>query len=302
MTNRWWTYQKERFPIVKHGILIAVLSASAVGYSLMLRGQTAQSMQAIGSGVIAFITLFLLFLQLRIIDEFKDFREDARYRPYRPVPRGLVTLRELAIVGIAAAAIELGLAMAMGVPLVLLLFLVWAYLGLMSQEFFAAKWLKSRPLAYMLSHAVVLPWMALYATACDWGGAGAAPSADLIGFLLVSFFSGLVIEVGRKIRAPNDEEPGVATYSALWGRQRAVTVWLGLIWAIAVTALLAAKPIGAIAPVAIVSLLLLTGSLIVAWQFLIHLKTTWAKRLEWISKLGTLLVYLSVGVVPLLRY
>ena len=40
----------------------------------------------------AVVTSFLSFLQLRIADEFKDFDEDSRYRPYRPVPRGLVTL------------------------------------------------------------------------------------------------------------------------------------------------------------------------------------------------------------------
>ena len=53
----------------------------------------------------------LFFLQLRIADEFKDFEDDARYRPYRPVPRGLVTLRELAWVGVGAAAIQLALAL-----------------------------------------------------------------------------------------------------------------------------------------------------------------------------------------------
>ena len=42
----------------------------------------------------------VFFLQLRIADEFKDFAEDSRFRPYRPVPRGLVTLTELGWVGV----------------------------------------------------------------------------------------------------------------------------------------------------------------------------------------------------------
>ncbi len=41
----------------------------------------------------AFGNSFLAFLQLRIADEFKDFEEDSKYRPYRPLPRGLITLR-----------------------------------------------------------------------------------------------------------------------------------------------------------------------------------------------------------------
>jgi 4-hydroxybenzoate polyprenyltransferase len=35
-----------------------------------------------------------------------------------------------------------------------------------------------------------------------------------------------VIEVGRKIRAPADEEPGVDTYSSVWGCSKAVLIWL----------------------------------------------------------------------------
>jgi len=46
-----------------------------------------------------FASSFLMFALLRIADEFKDAGDDARWRPYRPVPRGLVTLRQLAVAG-----------------------------------------------------------------------------------------------------------------------------------------------------------------------------------------------------------
>ena len=45
-------------------------------------------------------------LQLRLADEFKDFEEDSRYRPYRPVPRGLVSLRDLAWVWAGCIALQ----------------------------------------------------------------------------------------------------------------------------------------------------------------------------------------------------
>ena len=38
-SNRWWIYQRERFPILAHGVLITVFSSSAVSYSRLLRGQ-----------------------------------------------------------------------------------------------------------------------------------------------------------------------------------------------------------------------------------------------------------------------
>ena len=38
--------------------------------------------------------------------------------------------------------------------------------------------------------------------------------------------AGIVLEIGRKLRAPEDEEPGVSTYTAEWGRDRALAAWL----------------------------------------------------------------------------
>ena len=80
-----------------------------VSYSSLLRGYT-----LIPDGkalIVAFVTTFIFFLQLRIADEFKDFADDLRFRPYRPVPRGLISLRELGVVGVIGALIQLLLAL-----------------------------------------------------------------------------------------------------------------------------------------------------------------------------------------------
>src|SRR5271154_472032 len=105
MVNRWWIYQRERFPIFAHSPLIAAFSLSAVSYSALIRGM--HQLPGWRSCLVAFASSFLFFLQLRIADEFKDFEEDSRFRPYRPVPRGLVSLRELGVLGVIAAAIQL---------------------------------------------------------------------------------------------------------------------------------------------------------------------------------------------------
>jgi 4-hydroxybenzoate polyprenyltransferase len=86
MTNRWWIYQRERFPLMAHTPLIAAFSFSAICYSALVRHT--HTFPAVRSLVAGFGSSFLFFLQLRIADEFKDFEEDSRYRPYRPVPRG----------------------------------------------------------------------------------------------------------------------------------------------------------------------------------------------------------------------
>jgi 4-hydroxybenzoate polyprenyltransferase len=293
---RWWVYQRERFPIFAHGALIAAFSASAVCYSALVRGA---DRVAAASLAVAFGTAFLFFLQLRIADEFKDFAEDARFRPYRPVPRGLVSLRELGVLGGIAACLQLGLALGFDARLVPLLLLTLGYLALMSVEFFAGEWLRRQPFLYMASHMAIMPLIDFYATACDWLPAGAGLLPGLAWFLLISYFNGMVIEIGRKIRAPADEEQGVETYSVAWGRRGAVAAWLAAMVVCAAFALAAAREIRFVAPVAGVLAVLLVAAIAVAATYLRAPHPGTGKRFELVSGLWTLAMYLSVGVVPL---
>jgi 4-hydroxybenzoate polyprenyltransferase len=301
MANRWWIYQQERFPLLKHGLLVTVLSFAAVSYSLLLRDRlgTQALWQSPTSLLIAWVSVFLLWVQLRVANELKDYREDCRYKPHRPVPRGLVALWELGGVAIVAAAIQLGLAIYMGWPLVGVLVGVWAYMGLMSQQFFVGRWLKTQPVIYLLSSALILPLIAFYATACDWLAAGAALPLDLWRFGLVSWGAGIVLEIGRKIRIPKDEEAGVNTYSSLWGHQRAGTVWLVTVLGLMAAAIMAAMPVNFVMPMALAALLLLTFSILKTWQFIYRPGSHKAAEFELLSGLWTVAVYLAIAIVPL---
>jgi 4-hydroxybenzoate polyprenyltransferase len=298
MANRWWVYQRERFPVAAHAPLIAAFSFSAVSFSALLRGKT--DLPRADSALVAFGTAFLFFLQLRIADEFKDFEEDARYRPYRPVQRGLVTLRELGILFAGCAVLQLLLALWLYPTLVFWLALVWVYLVLMSKEFFVADWLRARPIPYLASHMMILPLVDFYATACDWWPEEEGPPHGLFWFLAASYCNGVVIELGRKTRAPVDEEEGVNTYTHLWGRRTAVLAWLGAMLATAVCACLAAARIGFAWEAASGLSLALVAAALIGREFLQHPITSRAKRIETLSGIWTFLMYLSVGVVPLL--
>ncbi len=292
--KRWWIYQKERFPLFAHGPLIFAFSACAVSFSSLLRGAPAPTWQMI---LTAFGVCLLMFLQLRIADEFKDAGEDARWRPYRPVPRGLVRLRELRVVFGIAALTQVGLVLALDLRLLWVLAIAWIYLALMSVEFFCRDWLKKRPIVYLVTHMGIMPLVDFFGTACEWLPRGSSAPAGLGWFLAASFFNGIVIEIGRKLRQPGDEEEGVETYSRLWGKSVASNVWLGSLAATLVCAVAAAREIDfmvpvslALAPIALVALALkpayLRGSLA-------------GKRIEMISAVWTLTLYLMLGLVPL---
>ncbi|MEM9066828.1 MAG: UbiA family prenyltransferase [Planctomycetota bacterium] len=294
--RRWWTYQHERFPLLGHGPLIAAFSFCAVSLSVLLRGGDA--LPAWPKVLVAFVTCLLFFLQLRIADEFKDFEEDARFRPYRPVQRGLVSLRELGWLFLLASFAQLGMALWLDWRLIGLLLVTWAYLALMSKEFFIRDWLKKRPVIYMVSHMAIMPLVDLYATGNDWLVVGVAPPEGLAGFLAASFFNGMVIEVGRKLRSPEDEEVGVETYSVLWGRRVAVLAWLGLMAATAACAIWVATYLGTelILTVVLGGLFLLSA--LIGRRFLEDPKPGAGKQLEKMSGLWTLGLYLGLGLLP----
>ncbi len=293
MENRWWIYQSERFPIFRHGFLMAAVCFGALIYSLRARSNF--EFPDVYTLLIAFVSIFIFFLQLRIADEFKDYDDDLAYRPYRPVQRGLVLLSELRRIALAAAAIQFVWVLWLSPRLLLPLLLVWAYMLLMTKEFFVHDWLRRRPVIYLLSHTLIMPIIYFYITACDWKAADADMPSDLIWLLGIAFFNGIVIEIGRKIRSPQDEEQGVETYSALWGPARATLVWIGALLVTMFFALMAASKIDFAAPMAWLLAVSILAALMAAARFLHKPVRSSGKLIELISGIWTLLLHLGIG-------
>lgn len=301
MLSRWLTYQQERFPIVKNGLLIAVFSFAAIGYSALMRGGEAERsvLQFLGLGIIACVSAALFFLQLRIVDDLKDFKEDTIYHPHFPVPRGMIGLQELKVALIASGLVQLGLALSVGLPLVVMLGVIWGYIALLWKEFFIFKGLNDRPLVNLFLHALSVVLVAFYMSMCDWVTIGAG-IVQIASFLLVSFFVGILIQLEQKIRVPMNEKLGAKTYSALWGIQKSVFVWLSVVWLLAISTLIAAAQIQFVLPIAFTLLFLLTASIIVSWRFLSRPVLKWENSLKFLSELWIFLMYFNLGIVPLL--
>ncbi len=220
-----WTYQKERFPLAKTGPLLAVFSSASICVSAILADRP---LPAFGGFVAGFAIAMLLFFQMRVCDEYKDHDDDRRYRPERPIPRGLVSLRQIITLGIISMPLTVIIAWGWHPPVLWLLALVWIWLAAMTLEFGAPDWLKARPILYLLSHMAIMPLIDLLLTGIEWMPySGAAAGLGL--FLALSFVNGCVLEIGRKLWAPDSEIAGVDTYSALWGPQKAARIWVGCV-------------------------------------------------------------------------
>lgn len=297
LAARLWAYQAERFPLAKTAILVAIFSAASINASAVLAGRP---LPDFGAYALAFFVTLAIFFHLRACDEIKDLEDDRRFRPERPIPRGLVSLRSIVGIAIGLAAVA-AVAVHLRQPALLVpLCLVWGWLALMTAEFGAPDWLKARPQLYLVSHMAIMPLIDLFVTAVEWLPHAAAPPAGLWLFLAMSFANGCVLEIGRKLWAPTNERAGVETYSGLYGPGRAAFIWMA--WASAAFALLCG-----------VALAMGVAAMAIPAGAAAYLAAIWAafgyrrdpseaaqKRMDTVSGLWVFACYALAGFAPLL--
>jgi 4-hydroxybenzoate polyprenyltransferase len=295
--GRLWRYQAERFPLGRNGALIAVFAASGVSLSSVLGGRPLPGGVAFAC---AFLVAFGFFVQLRVADEVKDAEDDRHFRPERPVPRGLVSLRLLVSLAIGVAALQAGICLAFAPILLLPLAAVWGWMALMAVEFFNPAFLRRHALLYLTSHMMVMPLIDFWITAVDWLTRGGVPPVGLFAPLLLSYANGCVLEIGRKTWAPSAERPGVETYSVLWGARGAAAGWLGVVVLafvlLGVTGVLA----GAGPVITVLSVLVLAVAVHAGLAFRAHPDQRSQKLLDAVAGGWVLASYAMLGAAPVI--
>lgn len=223
--RRLAAYLAERFPLAKHGVLIAAYASSN---HFLAQALVEPERRLAYDGRFALIALALLgfFFHLRVFDEHKDFAEDSRHYPDRVLQRGLVTLGHLRWLGGIAIGLELAAAMLCGRAALVAWLIAFGYSLLMLEEFFLRQWLKERFFLYATSHLAVMPLLALTVFSFTTGlYPWQAPGLYLL-YAWVGFFVTFNWEVSRKIRAPEDEIEGVDSYTRLFGTHGAANLVL----------------------------------------------------------------------------
>jgi 4-hydroxybenzoate polyprenyltransferase len=180
-----------------------------------------------------------LLLRYRVVDEWKDYRHDTRHYPDRPVQRGAITPRTLAVLGGIAVVVEFSLAWLLGGLAALPLYALVTVLTVgTAVDFFAKPFFERHFSLSFVTHQLVYPAMfawaavALGASLSDprtWWGIASATA------LFVS------VEVVRKFQPRKSAEGGVVadTYGAVWGRRLALAGLVALVVAAGLCAHLA---------------------------------------------------------------
>jgi hypothetical protein len=298
LAKRLLVYQKERFPLLVHLPLIAAFSFSAIGFSQACRG--VQGFIQPAAYLCCVFTNLALFFILRVCDEQKDKDDDAMYRTYLPVPRGLVTLAELNTIAVLLASAAIIANLIFFPTLLPFLVLASIFLLLMRYEFFIPKWLRGHQVAYITSHMIIIPLADMYASSYDWKLRAASYPVGMFLFFGVSYLNGLVLEIGRKMRVQDTEEYGVVSYTNLWGIKRAPLIWLGIVLLNGGLALLAAYYAGYKYYSYTLPAVTIAIAVLFSLQFIFKPTKSKAKSIEIISLAWALIMYLSLGALPLL--
>lgn len=265
---RVFAFLVERFPPAPQLVLMAVLFVAATLMSgILLEPGPASGVGDVdwSKGAAGFLGSLLFIVRLRLYDDVKDADTDRVENPTRPIPRGLVTVRELDVAAAVVLVVEGALIASVGS----LTFWCWAIAAawslLMRVEFFASEWLDRHMATFAISHMVVmgLIYGALLAIGIDARGAEATVgellgSAEVIVAMLAATSIGIGFEWGRKFER----------YHAAHG-ERAWTLWM--LWpsvgALAFTALVRLEyPIWAVTALAVVTLLTIVGHALIVGQ------------------------------------
>jgi 4-hydroxybenzoate polyprenyltransferase len=295
--RRFFIYQKERFPFFGHGLLVASFSFSAISYSRICRG--AEGFVSWPTFLVGIITTISLFFLVRVFDEFKDAEDDAKYRSHLPVPRGLISFKELAFLGVLAVILQIGLNAWLFPKMLIMYGIAIGYLCLMGKEFFIGEWLKKHQFWYVVSHMLIIPLIDMYASGLDWLLEGVSAPKGLVFFFIFSFMNGIVLEIGRKIRIPEKEE--FNTYSTLFGAAKATQLWILVLFVTLGFSILASSFAGygitGIAILVFFFILCVTP----AFLFLNKQSHRGSKLIEYASAFWTIGMYLTLGGVPMLN-
>lgn len=295
LLKRLWAYQAERFPIFKTALLVGFFTAASLCVSSNL---AMRPLPGMATFIVIWLTVLIVFFQMRACDEYKDLESDTKFRPERAIPSGLVSLKLIVSLAVIMTLVAVLLTVTISTHLLLPLLAVWTWLTLMTFEFFVPKFLHKHAGLYLISHMAIMPLIDLYATAGDWLVRDTAAPAGLWYFLALSFFNGCVLEIGRKIWAPENEREGVETYSGLLGYKKAAILWVGICFISLFLLLGLSRWLNVTIPILIGS-----GSLFVyiAWRAAVFIKAPsdkGEKSLDNLAGIWVLASYAFIGFMP----
>lgn len=219
MLKRLAIYLNEMFPITSFIGTMLTAFAIQLTYLRLFNIPVHFHHQMLLSGVV----ITAVTLLIRIMDEFKDYEDDKRNFPTRPLPSGKVLTGDLKVLAIVCVSAILLLSLT-NKNLFIFSLITLGFTVLMLKWFFIEeKMRKSLPLAFVTHHPIVifnfvylLLGMIETNPELNW---------DKMMFILPVALIFTNWEIARKIRTPEGETE-YTTYSKIWGPRSAISISL----------------------------------------------------------------------------
>lgn len=221
MIKRIFIYLSEMFPLAS--FIASFLSGSMV--ILVLWKLDYPGAEFISTTLLGCATLCFFSLLLRIMDEFKDYQDDLKNFPNRPLPSGRVQKLDLKVLAWVIVAAMVGMNLwDESVMLATLCVLLYS-LGMLVWFGIEKKIRSSLPLALITHHPIVIFHFVYLFIVFEAVFGEVAPSSLFSVLPLALIMTNW--EISRKLKFES-EENNYTTYSKIWGRVPAGLLALGL--------------------------------------------------------------------------
>lgn len=219
-TNKWIIFIRERFDPLSHSLMILVF---VIVHILFARNLFQIDISPLK---ILFLTsaVTLFYFKLRLYDEVKDYELDLKINPHRPLPRGLLTHKDMYKGMIICIILEVLFFSIQGPNAILSLTIAIIYSLLMYKEFYIKNIIRPHLTTYAISHTVVtsLLTIGIFSFLNQQTFVSNISNLDLLFFALVNWMLFNIFEFGRKTFALTEERPHIDTYSSLFGKKGAI--------------------------------------------------------------------------------
>lgn len=207
--KRWGMFISERFDPLSHAQMILTFVGANAYFTHAISGTSF----TITNLVLSLVVCTLIFFHLRLFDEWKDYDVDCEVNPDRPLPRGLIELREYKFVMAAVIVLEITAAALIGPHAVIAVLVPIGYSLLMFVEFFVGDWLRPKLELYAVTHTLISAWITVFIYAALTDTALHEIPAELTVVMVLAWMLFNIFEFARKTYARDEERPDVESYS-----------------------------------------------------------------------------------------
>ncbi len=212
--TRLYKYQAKRFPIK---FLFFTTAASVLCSAAVYNYET-----SVLKIIMAFFAVFCFIFHVRVIDELRDFDDDAKNHPDNPIHNGIITIKQLFIADILGLIYIVAVSILFGRFSMIFASALVIFTTIASKDFFMRKFIVGKNVLYHIINSPQMILLQFYIFSILFGK---VTFSKIEWFTVIFVYMNIfVLEVVRKIKIPEEESPVSDTYSKSFGFKKSLVI------------------------------------------------------------------------------